>query len=156
MRRYFHDYADYLGLTSAIVCLIHCLVAPLFLGVVTHVHAGEAHVHEVPWYALPFWDYVFLGFGFLAVRWSVAHSHHTWIKRLLWISLAGLAGAIFLEEVHHIFSYLVYASSAALIIFHVWNIRSHLGKKIDQTADGATDSEEKDSILISSREKIAV
>lgn len=156
MRVRFHDYADYLGLTSAFICLLHCLVAPLFLGVATHVHGAEAHVHEIPWYAHSAWDYVFLGLGFLAVRWSVAHSHHIWIKRLLWLSLAGLAGAILLEGVHEVFSYLVYASSAALISFHIWNIRSHIRKLPSRVVDATALPATKETYLIKTPEKIAV
>lgn len=155
MRLRFHEYADYLGLTSAIICLLHCLVAPLFLGVATHFHGAEAHVHELPWYAHPVWDYVFLGLGFLAVRWSATHSHHIWIKRLLWMSWAGLAGAILLEETHVLFSYLVYASSFALIAFHVWNIRSHFKRPSVRVLD-ATDAPPAKAYLLKRPEKIAV
>lgn len=156
MRIRFHKYSDYLGLTSAFVCLLHCLVAPLFLGVATHVHGPEGHIHEIPWYAHHAWDYVFLGIGFLAVRWSASHSHHLWIKRLLWVSLASLAGAILLEETSAIFSYLVYASSAALIVFHIWNLRSQLRNMNSRVVDVKVDPAESDTYLLNSPEKIAV
>jgi len=116
-------YADWTGILAATICLLHCLAGPLILGVSAHAHD---HVTEagLPWYLHENWDYLFLVIGFIAVRFSARHSHHRWMKVLLWGSYASLAGSILLEHVGPIFQNLVYVSSIVLIGAHLYQLRN--------------------------------
>jgi uncharacterized BrkB/YihY/UPF0761 family membrane protein len=114
-------YADYAGIIAAAICLIHCLAAPLVLGAAAHSHE-HAHHPEGPWYLHRGWDFVFLGIGLMAVRYSARHSHHRWMKWLLWGTFASLAMSVLLEASGEIFRYMVYVASAALISAHVFQL----------------------------------
>jgi hypothetical protein len=113
--------ADYLGIGSALVCLVHCLAGPLFMGLSAHAHEqGELH-HLLD----PSWNYLFLGLGGIAVRHSARRAAQPLVRYSLWISLALLALSLLLEERLPGIHYAVYLTSGALIVFHVINLRSH-------------------------------
>lgn len=120
-------YADYAGIIAAMVCLIHCLAAPLLLGAAAHSHAtleGHAHHHaDAPWYLHRAWDFVFLGIGLVAVWYSTRHSHQRWMKRLLWGTFGALAFSVLLEAQGEWFRYLVYAASLVLVSAHLLQLR---------------------------------
>lgn len=120
--------ADKLGIASAIICAVHCLVIPAIFLIkyswadsVTSVHAG----HEV----LPYWwhalDYVFLIIGFVAVFHASTHAAGRGIKFALWFFLACLAVAVVFEEQLH---WMAYVASAGLVTTHFINIRRHKKK----------------------------
>lgn len=117
-------FADYLGIGSALVCLLHCLAGPLFVGLSAHAHEqGELH-HLLD----PSWNYLFLGLGVIAVRHSARRAAQPLVKYSLWISLSLLALSLLLEERLPGIHYAVYLTSAALIAFHVINLRGHFHK----------------------------
>ena len=115
-------YSDYVGIASAFLCLIHCLVGPIILGAASHAH-DHAHTHESSIFLAPAWDYVFLTIGFIAVWFSAKHTSVRNRKLLLWASFGCLAGSIFMEAYAEMFHYFVYASSFFLIVVHTMNIR---------------------------------
>ncbi|WNJ19225.1 MerC domain-containing protein [Pontibacter sp. G13] len=127
------SYSDYLGIASALLCLVHCLAGPIFLGfsMHTHSHGTEAHAHTEDlgtwaWVFDPNWDFLFLAIGFVAVWFSSKHTHQNWMKGVMWGTFACLSMAILLERFEVFFEYLVYAGSAALILVHLLNIKHML------------------------------
>lgn len=117
-------YADYAGIIAAVVCLIHCLAAPLMLGAAAHGHTHtHEHVADGPWYLHRGWDFVFLSIGLFAVWYSSRHSHRRWMNRLLWGSFGFLALSVLLEASGEIFRYLVYLSSLVLVTAHLLQLR---------------------------------
>ncbi|MEM7368284.1 MAG: MerC domain-containing protein [Bacteroidota bacterium] len=114
--------SDWIGISSAILCTLHCLVAPVFFGGILHVHgSGTEH-----WLLAHHWDYVFLILGFGAVWFSARHAHNKLLKTTLWITYGILAGAILLEEFGWVVQLVIYCSSAALVIAHILNLRHTL------------------------------
>jgi uncharacterized BrkB/YihY/UPF0761 family membrane protein len=118
-------YADYAGIVAAVVCLIHCLAAPLVLGAAAHGHShshDHAHAADV-WYLHRGWDFVFLAVGLFAVWYSSQHSQQRWMNRLLWGSFGFLALSVLLEASGSFFRYLVYLSSLILVVAHLLQLR---------------------------------
>jgi len=115
-------YADYAGIIAAVVCLIHCLAAPLVLGAAAHGHTHD-HLAQGHWYLHRGWDFVFLSIGLFAVWYSSRHSHRRWMNRLLWGSFGFLALSVLLEASGEIFRYLVYLSSLILVAAHLLQLR---------------------------------
>ncbi len=106
--------SDKIGITSAVLCTVHCLVVPaLFL--------------LKGWYSasMPTWwdklDILFLLISFAAVYHSASHTKIKEIKLALWISWVVLAAAILSPVELH---WLAYLASAGLITGHFLNIRS--------------------------------
>ena len=114
--------SDYVGIASAVICMLHCIAAPLVFGAANHAH------HHWDFVLAEQWNYVFLALGFVAVLWSTRHAHGKVIKWALWITYAALAMAIlmesFAEELH--LHFLVYGASTALIVAHLVNLRKHI------------------------------
>ena len=112
------SYADMLGIGSALLCLIHCLAAPILLGLgVNFDHA------ETSFFLHEFWEIIFLILGLVAVYFSSRHSPTSFIRILLWGTYISLAASILLHEASPIFQYFVYAASIALIITHIYSFR---------------------------------
>lgn len=120
--------ADKLGIASAVICTIHCLVVPLlfigkyWLGDTLHINtmsAGEQSILPSWWEAI---DYVFLLISFVAVYHAAAHAATRPIRVSLWIWWGVLAAAIVFGHRLHALAYL---ASAGLISTHIVNIRRH-------------------------------
>lgn len=133
LHKLFHSHkyapgADRVGIISAIICAVHCLVIPAVFLIkyswadsVSSVHAG----HEL----LPYWwhalDYLFLTVGFVAVLHASAHAPAKGVRFSLWFFLTCLAIAVIFEERLH---WMAYIASAGLIATHFINIRKHTKK----------------------------
>ncbi|MEM6262724.1 MAG: MerC domain-containing protein [Bacteroidota bacterium] len=116
---------DHLGIISASLCLIHCILLPFLFGMyVDHHHDGHTHIPGVGI------DSFFLGLGTVAVYFSSKHTSVAWIRYLMWASLGLLAFAIFMESTSEIFAYVLYAASFLLVIAHVINLRK--GQKVQE------------------------
>lgn len=118
--------ADKLGIASAVICAVHCLIIPLLVLLkyswrdsVAHVHAGHADVLPVWWHLL---DYLFLVVGLVAVAHASAHAAGRWVRVALWFFLLCLAVAVVFEDNLH---WMAYIASAGLIFTHFINIRRH-------------------------------
>lgn len=133
IRKLRHISADHLGMISAFICMIHCLITPVLFGAYAHSHKpiksfGPSHDFFVDpniWHPHDYWhllDYVFLAIGVVAVWSAVRHAHSRWIKGLLWASLALLSACIFMEGYSELFANLLYAASGLLIFAHIINI----------------------------------
>lgn len=112
-----HTGSDRLGIASAVLCMIHCMVVPL------------AFVLKVWWsghtaYVLPTWwgliDYFFLVISFVAVYHSAGHALSKMVKRSFWFFWGVLTVAILFENYIH---WLAYFASAGLIATHLVNLR---------------------------------
>lgn len=117
-----HTGADVLGITSAILCTIHCLVIPaLFL---LKFWWTDKTVNPLPsWWGMI--DYFFLVLSFVAVYHAAGHAGSRRIKRSFWFFWGCLAVAIFFENALH---WMAYIASAGLIATHILNIRRTLAK----------------------------
>jgi len=114
--------ADVLGITSAILCTIHCLVIPaLFL---LKFWWTDKAVSVLPsWWGMI--DYFFLVLSFWAIYHAASHANGRKIKRSLWFFWGCLAIAIIFEQQLH---WMAYIASAGLITTHFINIRRTLAK----------------------------
>lgn len=122
----YNERADKLGIASAVICTIHCLVVPV-LFVVKYSLTNQVVGHSfMPWW----WeaiDYVFLVISFIAVYHAASHTYTRKIKRSLWFFWTCLALAIFFEQ--SLF-WLAYIASAGLVTTHYFNIRMHKKKAV--------------------------
>ncbi|GAA4469821.1 hypothetical protein GCM10023093_29960 [Nemorincola caseinilytica] len=135
--RYFSG-ADKLGIASAVICAVHCLVIPAIFLIkyswadsVADVHAGHHAGLPAWWHVL---DYVFLVVGFVAVLHASSHAPARGVKLSLWFFWLCLAVAVVFEEQLH---WMTYLASAGLIATHFFNIRSHRNTRHAQASDMA-------------------
>lgn len=124
--------ADRLGIISAIVCAVHCLVVPtLFLVKYSLTDTVMSHGAKMG-DGLPHWweslDYVFLFIGFIAVYHAAAHAAGRWVRVSLWFFWICLGIAVFFESTLH---WMAYIASVGLIFTHFFNIRLHQKRAIN-------------------------
>ena len=110
--------SDKIGIASAVLCSIHCLIVPvLYL-----VKVSWAEQHRS--FTLPGWwelmDYVFMIISFTAVFHSAGHTPFKSIKFFLWTFWLVLMVSILFSNLLH---WMAYIASAGLIITHFMNIR---------------------------------
>ncbi len=116
MKNFLHRHSDHLGILSSIICLIHCMVGPVAVGATTHFHEhSHAHAHG----SHLMWDFVFLGFGLVAVWFSSRHTHEWWMKAWLWVSFSLLGTVLLLGKDSELLVILAYTSSAGLVAGHI-------------------------------------
>jgi hypothetical protein len=115
MGRY-HMNSDKVGIASAVICTVHCLIVPVFF-LLKFSSVGSV---------LPSWwdnlDYLFLFISFIAVYHAASHAVGKVIKLSLWLFWMCLAIAIIFEHRLH---WMAYVASTGLIATHVANIRRH-------------------------------
>ena len=119
------SFSDYLGITSALICLLHCLAAPVLMG-----WGVLAHSHGENFWLDHSWDYVFLGLGLIAVWFSSEHTHQKFLKVLLWITFGLLCGTVFLGHSYPVFQVLAFAASLGLIFAHLLNLKETLKRRV--------------------------
>jgi len=141
LHRLFHSNAytpgaDKLGIISAVICAVHCLVIPAlfllkysFADSLTVLHSGEGGALPVWWHVL---DYVFLIIGFVAVLHASTHSASAGVRVALWLFWLCLGVAVIFEDSLH---WLSYIASAGLIGTHFVNIRQHSRVRMVSPAD---------------------
>lgn len=107
--------ADLIGIVSAVLCLIHCIVPPILFLCFGHL-IEHSHNH------LFRWDYFFLIISSYAVYHATHHAVNNFIKGILWISFGVLSIAVLL---HHLpfMHYIAYLASLGLIGGHLVNLR---------------------------------
>jgi len=104
---------DVLGISSAVLCLIHCLVFPL----ITLLPMSLSHNHWI--------DLFFAGIGIYAVAKITKNSHSKIVNLLLWCSILLISGCVLMTLIFHHHSKLIYVGAAGLIIGHLLNFRKH-------------------------------
>ena len=143
-----HINSDFIGAMSAFLCIIHCMIVPILMGVHSVYYAGDAlasvsHIEHsstslsldsanfltmfesLHWHNL---DYFFILITLIAVFFATRKSIVSWVKTALWSAAILFVVSILLEESVNGIEYLAYFASALLIVFHFLNQR--LGKKI--------------------------
>jgi len=107
--------ADWLGILSSGLCLVHCLLLPgmLFLQL-GFTAPGIGHWH--------YFDYAFLIFSFIACYFTSRRCTSKYIVALLWSFFGLLALSILLHDFSDIFEYTIYLASSGLIVCHSLNI----------------------------------
>ena len=101
--------SDWLGMASASLCMIHCLLTPfLVLGA-----SQIAWWHDITG--------LFLVLSAVAVWLSTRQGTHTGIKTLIWVSFALLALCVIGEAYWEPFHEISYLASLGLVIGHLWN-----------------------------------
>ncbi|AWG25649.1 MerC domain-containing protein [Flavobacterium kingsejongi] len=104
---------DILGISSATLCLIHCLAFPLL----TLIPLGVSHN---PWI-----DLAFAAIGVFAVAKITKKSHVMAVKVILWSSITLILASVIADLLIHHHSNLMYVGATGLIIGHFINFRAH-------------------------------
>ena len=110
--------SDKAGITSAVLCTIHCLIVPVLFLAKFWWTDGNTTIHLPSWWESI--DYAFLLISFWAVYHSASHTPAKAIKYALWLFWTMLAISIlFAARLHE----LAYVASAGLVTTHLINIR---------------------------------
>ncbi|HCQ14243.1 MerC domain-containing protein [Flavobacterium sp.] len=113
MSKSFEKTLDFIGVSSATLCLIHCLVFPL----ITVIPIGFSHNHWV--------DLVFALIGLFAVIKILKTNTSIYIKFLLLISIVLIFSSIFITLFFHHHSVLLYIGGVGMIVGHLLNFKTH-------------------------------
>lgn len=104
---------DYIGISAAVLCLVHCILFPLLI----IVPLGISHN--------PLIDLLFLIVGTSVVFRITKKLESRWLKILFWTSIGIIAISIGLDLIFHVHSELIFIGAAGLIIAHIINFRNH-------------------------------
>ena len=111
--------ADYIGITGSVLCLIHCLAAPV---VVMTSNLLRDDTLRTGFLSL---DYVFIAINIVAVYFAARQHTSSAIRTALWSFLFLFTLGLLLENVNPLFEYIAYAASTGLVISHLLNLRHH-------------------------------
>lgn len=104
---------DYIGVSSASLCLIHCLLFQL----VTFIPIGITHNHYV--------DLIFALIGLFAVVKILKTNTELYIKLILSISMTVIIGCVLVTIFFHYHSLLLYFGGVGMIVGHLLNFKNH-------------------------------
>lgn len=104
---------DLLGISSAGICLVHCLVFPLL----TVIPFGFSHNHYI--------DLLFALIGLYAILRIKNLNENKNIKYILWTSISLIFLSVSLDILFHFHSPLIYLGAIGLIIGHLLNFKKH-------------------------------
>ncbi|OJV54007.1 MAG: hypothetical protein BGO31_11595 [Bacteroidetes bacterium 43-16] len=104
---------DLLGMSAALLCLVHCVVLPLLV----FIPIGISHN--------PYIDLLFLLIGAWSVYKTSKRSKRTSVKYMLWAGLLLITISIAMDIFLHLHSPLMYVGVAVLVAGHVLNMRTH-------------------------------
>jgi hypothetical protein len=107
--------ADYLGIASSALCVVHCVLSPFIVATISALKTSEEG-----WAWL---DYVFIALCLWAVFHSTKHSYSKPIKMGLWVVWAVFAIGIVFEEAAEGMAYVGYVGSLGLVVLHILNMR---------------------------------
>ena len=102
---------DWVGIASASLCVVHCLLTPLLLTLAT----------TYEWW--PGLSYLFLFVSFYAALETSWHSTGSPWLWLIWGSFVALATAVIFEDRYPALELLSYLASVGLVVGHILNIR---------------------------------
>lgn len=103
--------ADFIGIVSSSVCLVHCILTPLLLA------TGAS------FFASSFFNFPFLILSFASVYKATEFDTHTGIALLLWTSFWGFLFSTLFREDYHWLHYSGHLFAVLLIAGHILNIR---------------------------------
>lgn len=121
--KYKTKYFDFLGLSAALLCLVHCLVFPLLI----FIPLGISHN--------PYIDLLFLSLGIWSVYKTGKSSKSIGVKFLLWTGILLISISVGMDIFLHKHSPLMYAGAMALIAGHLINLKKHHKPKPNATAE---------------------
>ncbi|WPP52080.1 MerC domain-containing protein [Catalinimonas niigatensis] len=109
--------ADTIGIFSSVLCLVHCLLVPLFIfGGLLNEEWG-AHAQWV--------DYLFILLAIGAVFFASRQSDMYALKVFMWITVSWFSISILLHDVFETALYSSMVASIALVVLHSINFRRH-------------------------------
>ena len=111
--------ADYIGITGSVLCVIHCMAAPILVMTAGFLRDDTLRIGFLGL------DYVFIAVNIVAVYFATRHHTSPAIRLALWSFLALFAVSLLLENVSPLFEYTAYIASAGLVISHLINLRQH-------------------------------
>ena len=130
--------SDFVGAISAFLCIIHCAIVPILMGLHSVYYAGNvltpssetehSHIHFFEGSYWHYLDYFFIFITLIAVFFATRTSVVVWIRVGLWSCASLFIISILLEEQIVGIEFISYLASALLIIFHFLNQR--LGRKM--------------------------
>lgn len=121
--KYKTKYFDFLGLSAALLCLVHCLVFPLLI----FIPLGINHN--------PYIDLLFLSLGIWSVYKTGKSSKSIGVKFLLGTGILLISISVGMDIFLHKHSSLMYAGAMALIAGHLINLKKHHKPKPNATAE---------------------
>jgi hypothetical protein len=104
---------DTVGISAAVLCLIHCIVFPLLM----ILPLGITHNHYI--------DLLFLLIGAVVVVRVTRKMKMLWLKLLFWLSILLIAVSVFADMVFEVHLPLIYIGAVGLIGGHIFNFRTH-------------------------------
>jgi hypothetical protein len=104
---------DAVGISAAVLCLIHCVVFPLLM----IIPLGISHN--------PYIDLAFLIIGAVVVYRVTKNIASSWIKLLFWSSIILISISVLADLIFEIHIPLIYVGAAGLITGHIINFRNH-------------------------------
>lgn len=112
MKKSTSPFYDILGISSATICLVHCLVFPLL----TILPLGISHN--------PFIDLIFATMGLFAIL-KIINKSSLLISTVLIISMALIWISVLTELFLDIHLYLIFIGGIGMIIGHLLNYKMH-------------------------------
>jgi len=106
-------FLDILGISSATLCLIHCIIFPML----TIIPLGLSHNHWI--------DFAFALIGLFAVIKISQKQKNKLILAFFWISISMILGCVIFEIIAHHHSNLIYFGAFGLITAHFLNYKNH-------------------------------
>ncbi len=104
---------DWLGISAAVLCLIHCLVFPILI----IIPLGLEHDAYI--------DAAFLLIGAVVVFRITRNMVSKKLKFTFWLAIVLIAVSVLLDLLFHIHSPLIYFGAAVLITAHIINFKNH-------------------------------
>ncbi|MCU0328241.1 MAG: MerC domain-containing protein [Chitinophagales bacterium] len=106
--------SDFLGISSAVMCIAHCVAAPFFLSIGAVLLTSSLA------------KLFFIVFAFLAIWHSTKSMNNRKIAYFMWFSYTIMVIASLFHEQFHWMSYGEYAATSMLISAHWLNLRNNL------------------------------
>ena len=112
--------ANFLGIISSALCLIHCLITPFIF--ITQCYSAQSNTNAPLWWNLI--DLMFIIIAFFAIYVATKNTPNNYIKKGLWINWILVSVFIINEKVDYIQlpEIILYASTACLVILYIQNI----------------------------------
>jgi hypothetical protein len=104
---------DAVGISAAVLCLIHCVVFPLLM----IIPLGISHN--------PYIDLAFLIIGAVVVYRVTKNITNSWLKLLFWSSIILISISVLADLIFETHIPLIYVGAAGLITGHIINFRNH-------------------------------
>ncbi|MBK1896257.1 MerC domain-containing protein [Chryseobacterium paridis] len=104
---------DAVGISAAVLCLIHCIVFPLLM----IIPLGISHN--------PYVDLAFLLIGAIVVYRVTKKVSKSWLKWLFWISILLISISVLFDLIFEVHIPLIYLGATGLITGHIINFKQH-------------------------------